>query len=151
MVLKMRGVIKTACRLPLLSLLLLAACETVRNADIAKMEVLPAADPVLAKSAERVVLTGFDLADFVDFALTNRPEVISAELAVEDRLMAIRTVESAKPFMPHLTMSANYGQSTANSGSRFSWRNSGRFNGGIGMEMRISAGMMRTSVRHARI
>ncbi len=138
MVLKMRGVIKTACRLPLLSLLLLAACETVRNADIAKMEVLPAADPVLAKSAERVVLTGFDLADFVDFALTNRPEVISAELAVEDRLMAIRTVESAKPFMPHLTMSANYGQSTANSGSRFSWRNSGRFNGGIGMEMLLA-------------
>ena len=132
---RMRGALRFACRSSLMSLALLAACETIRNADVAKMEVLPAVDPLLAKPADRVDLTGFQLADFVDFALTNRPEVISAGLAVEDRLMAIRTVESGKPFMPHLSMSANYGQSTANNGSHFSWRNSGRFNGSVGLEM----------------
>ena len=123
---------RAVCILPLV---LLAACETIHNADVAKMEVLPSVDPLLAESPGRVDLTGLQLADFVDFALTNRPEVISAELAVEDRFMAVRSVESGRPFMPHLNMSANYGQSTANGGSHFSWRNSGRFNGGVALDM----------------
>lgn len=119
----------------LLPLVLMAACETIHNAEVAKMEVLPATDPQMEARFEKVRLDGFDLAGFVDFALTNRPEAISAELAVEDRLMAVRKVESGKPFMPHLNMSANCGQSTANGTSHFSWRNSGRFNGNIGLEM----------------
>ena len=131
----MRWILRFAYRSSFLASVLLAACETIHNAEVAKTQVMSAIDPSLAKPSERVNLTGFQLADFVDFALTNRPEVISAELAVEDRLMAVRMVESGKPFMPHLNMSAGYGQSTANNGSRFSWRNTGRFNGSVGLEM----------------
>ena len=112
-----------------------AGCGTIRRAEIAKDEVADAAHPELSAQPARVNLTGFQLPDFVDFAMTNRPEVISAELAVEDRMLAIRTVESAKPFMPHLTASAGYGQSTANGGSHFSWHNSGKFGGGFSLEM----------------
>ena len=118
-----------------LPLVLLAACETLHNAELAKAEVAAAANPLPPLSGERVKLAGCQLADFVDFALTNRPEVISAELAVESRLLAITSVESGKPFMPHLNMSANYGQSTANVGSHYSGHNSGRFNGSTTLEM----------------
>ena len=119
-----------------LPLVLLAACETLHNAELAKAEVAAAANPLPPLSGERVKLAGCQLADFVDFALTNRPEVISAELAVESRLLAITAVESGKPFMPHLNMSANYGQSTANAGSHYSGHNSGRFNGSATLEIK---------------
>ena len=114
--------------------LLVASCATLRRAEEAKGEVAPAAMSGLSASP-RVNLLGFQLPDFVDFALTNRPEVISAALTVEERLLAIRTVESGKPFMPNLTATAGYGQSTGNGGSHFSWRNTGRFTGSVGLEM----------------
>ena len=101
--------------------LFVASCATIRHADEAKDEVAPVAVPELAAEVSRVNLIGFQLPDFVDFALTNRPEMISAALAVEDRLLAIRTVES--------------GQSTGNGGSHFSWHNSGRFTGSVGLEL----------------
>ena len=47
----------------------LAACETIHNADTAKMEVMQSADPKLSGSAQRVKLTGFQLTDYVDFKL----------------------------------------------------------------------------------
>ena len=115
--------------------LLVASCATLRRAEEAKDEVAPAATPGLAETSPRVNLLGFQLPDFVDFALTNRPEMISAALTVEERLLAIRTVESGKPFMPNLTATAGYGQATANGGPHFSWHNSGRFTGSVGLEM----------------
>jgi outer membrane protein TolC len=114
---------------------LLMACETLHNAEISKVESMPAADPLIAEPVDRVSLPGYELADFVDFALTNRPEVAAAKIAVESRLAAIASVESGRPFMPHLDMSANYAQSTANGGSHYSGHNSGRFNGSVALEM----------------
>lgn len=111
-----------------------AACSTIHQADEAKEEVAAVATPELAQPAARVNLLGFQLPDFVDFAFTNRPEMISAALVAEEKLLAIKAIESAKPFMPNLAASAGYGQSTAN-GSHFSWRNSGRFTGSVGLEM----------------
>ena len=120
--------------LPLLALFV-ASCATIRHADEAKDAVAPAAAPIPGGEIPRVNLLGFQLPDFVDFAFTNRPEVISAALSVEERLLAVKTVESGKPFMPHLTASASYGQSTGNSGSHFSWHNAGRFTGSVGLEL----------------
>ena len=112
-----------------------AACGTIRRAENAKEEVAVAAEAAGDEILPRVNLVGFQLPDFVDFAMTNRPEVISAALAVEERALAIRTVESGKPFMPHLTGSMGYGQSTANGGSHFSWHNSGKFNGNVSLDL----------------
>ena len=117
--------------------LLVTSCGTIHRAEEAKDEIAPAALPELACPAARVNLLGFQLPDFVAFALTNRPEVIAAELSVEARALAVTAVESGKPGMPHVTASANYGQSTAN-GSHFSWHNSGRFSGSVGLEMLLA-------------
>ena len=124
-------VLALACALALF----VASCATIRRANEAKDEVSSSAMPELATEVARVNLLGFQLPEFVDFALTNRPEVLSAALAVEERLLAIKTVESGKPFMPNLTGTAGYGQSTGNGGSHFSWRSSGRFTGSLGLEM----------------
>ena len=115
--------------------LFVASCTTIRKADEAKDEVSLAATPVPVMEASHVNLLGFQLPDFVEFAFTNRPEMVSAALSVEERLLAIKTVESGKPFMPNLTVSAGYGQSTGNGGSHFSWHNSGRFNGNVGLDL----------------
>lgn len=115
--------------------LAVSSCSTIHNATIAKEEVAESAVPSGASRLPRVNLVGYELPDFVEFAMTNRPEVVSALLSVEERLMAIRMVESGKPFMPNLTASARYGQSTQNNGSHFSWRNNGRFSGGVSFEM----------------
>ncbi len=113
-----------------------ASCGTVRNAELAKEEALPAATgEASAAGLGGVSLAGFRLPDFVEFAMTNRPEVISAALAVEERTLAIRTIDSARPFMPNVTASAGYGQSTANGGPHFSWRNSGRFSASAGLDV----------------
>ena len=112
----------------------LAGCGTIQRAENAKNEVAPAADGA-ETSVGRVNLIGFQLPDFVEYAMTNRPEVISAALAVEERMLAVKSVESGRPLMPHLTTSASYGQSTANNSSHFSWHNSGKFSGSVGFEM----------------
>ena len=118
----------------LAALTLVASCATIRNAESAKDEIALDAMPELSRPAVRINLVGFQLPDFVEFALTNRPEVISAALAVEEKLLAVKAVESGKPFMPNLTAAAGYGQSTAN-GHHFSWHNSGRFTGSVGLDM----------------
>jgi outer membrane protein TolC len=122
-------------RFTVMPIVFLAACETIHNADLAKMEVMQCANTQYSDTTQRVNLVGFQLADYVDFALTNRPEVISAELAVEAKLMALRTLQSGRPFMPHLTLSTGYGQATANNTSHYSGHNSGRYRGSVGFEM----------------
>ena len=118
-----------------LALFAVGCSTTINNAEEAKNDIAPIADPVLAEAPDRTVLLGFQLPDFVEFALTNRPEVMASALAVDERLLAIKTVESGKPFMPNLTAAASYGQATANHGPHFSWHNSGRFTGSVGLEL----------------
>ena len=129
----LRGLARRA--LPFALALLAASCSTIRDAREAEEIAAVSSGPASAAARSRVRLVGFQLADFVDFAMTNRPEVISAELAVETSLLAVKSVESGRPFMPNLTAGANYGQSTANRGSHFSWRNSGRFGANFGLEL----------------
>lgn len=112
-----------------------SSCTTVENAENAKAEVAPFTEPLERSLPEEFDFSGFGLKEFVEFAVTNRPEIMSAILAVDQRINAIEAIESGKPFMPHLTASSRYGQSTANSGPHFSWRNSGRYSGAVNFEM----------------
>ena len=112
-----------------------AACTSVvKKAEEAKREVLPSADPRGASELPPVSFGAHQLPDFVDFAMTNRPEMAAAAIEVELKVRALEIVDSGAPFMPHLTADARYGQSTAN-GPHFSWKNSGRFSGGVNLEM----------------
>lgn len=111
------------------------SCKSVvERAEKAKTVIAPIADQLSQSKARRIVFKNGELPDFVDFALTNRPEVVAAELEVEQKFRALEIVESASPLMPHFTADIRYGQSTAN-GTHFSWKNSGRFSGSVNLEM----------------
>lgn len=112
-----------------------AACTSVvKRAEEAKSEAAAAADPQGAAEMPPIAFGSRQLPEFVDFAMTNRPEMVAAALEVELKVRALEIVDSGAPFMPHLTADARYGQSTAN-GAHFSWKNSGRFSGGVNLEM----------------
>ena len=105
----------------------LEGCNTVREARIAQAET--------HQSAGEVKFSNPSLKELVAFALTNRPDMAAAELAVEDARLALRQVSSER----HLQAGAgsNYGQSTAN-GSHWSWHEGrGSFSGSVNAELLI--------------
>jgi len=85
-----------------------AGCDTMRRAREAQRAIAPAAvdlggfavgeeDELEAATnavSSRVNLVGFKLGDFVSFALTNRPDLVEAELAVEKARLAVTSVEA---------------------------------------------------------
>jgi len=114
---------------------LFCGCDTVERARVAQRSVLPsvietpqlnptggvdaASVKVMQTSEPRVSLVGFALPDFVEFAYTNRPDVLQAYIAVSNAFMALRNVKSDAPFMPHVSASGGYKRGTQNKGVHF--------------------------------
>ena len=110
-------------------------CDTTRRArevqrkvapEVAEPRLLSATGevavteaPVVVKSEPRVSLVGFTLPDFVEFASTNRPDVVQAFLAVSNACLALREVRADSPFVPHISASGGYKRSTQNKGVHF--------------------------------
>ena len=87
----------------------------------------------VGQQADYVDLTSFTLADYVCYAISNRPDVIAAQLAVSNALLKLVSVTSGE--YPIFGMSGGYSQSTHNSGPHFSWRQSGDANASFRMEL----------------
>lgn len=128
-----------------------AGCGTIRRANDAKseFEIVHAADPDAnprTNAVAKVNLLGFTLPQYIDWAITNRPEVVSAELAVKDAYLALDQVRSDAPVingmgdpgMPQITASGGHNQSTrAACHHDFSWHNSGHASASISLELLI--------------
>lgn len=69
-------------------------CGTIRSAREAQRRVEADAS---ARASARVDLNGFSLARLVDFALTNRPSMVSAALAVKDARLAMKEIAADAP------------------------------------------------------
>ena len=76
--------------LTVLSVLALTSCTTIRSAHETQ-DALAAKgrDDAAASAQSRVDFRGASLASLVDFALTNRPAVVSKALAVRDARLAL--------------------------------------------------------------
>ncbi len=86
------------CVLGLAAALVSGGCGTVRDARGAQAEVAPkSADGRGAAAAVPVRLPGASLRQLVDFALTNRPAMVKARLAVEDARLALKEIAAAAP------------------------------------------------------
>ena len=113
----------------LLSLAALAAlaggCDTIARAKSAQEQIAPAAEEAAALAdevpapARRVSLAGYSLPDFVEFAYTNRPDVIKAFLAVSNAYLAVKSVKADGPLVPHISASGGYKRGTQNRGVHF--------------------------------
>lgn len=73
----------------------LAGCRAVRDARRAQEEAAPAGEGAVARG--KVDLSGLPLPDLVAFALTNRPSMASAAIAVEDARLALKEIAADAP------------------------------------------------------
>ena len=111
-------------------------CDTMYRAQVVQEEVAAMSSDdggdVVAQT-EFVDLTRFTLPEYVMFALTNRPDVISARLAVSNAYLKLTQITSGE--YPILGVSGGYSQSTHNNGPHFSWHQSGDANASFRMEL----------------
>lgn len=103
---------------------LAGGCETVVRARRAQKAVAAVTNDVAVACAtgavERIDLRGRDLYEYVAFALTNRPSVEASRLMVSNAFLTLRSVTSDRELQ--LSLAGGYSQSSLNTGSHFSWR-----------------------------
>ena len=102
----------------LLGLLVVSGCMTIFNAQEAQRSVRDKADGVRGEVA-RLDLADCSLRELVQFAMTNRPAMVSAALAVADARLALREIAADAPLVsyspwtsPHLALSGGYSESS---------------------------------------
>lgn len=88
-------------------LTIVSGCSVLNEAIDAQDSVLPTAQGVLAsRGPEQVKFTEGTLKDLVDFALTNRPSMVSAALEVENARLALKRLRSDAPLASDTPWSA---------------------------------------------
>ncbi len=132
---------------------LMSGCRTIENARAVQRGVEPkSVDFPVAVEREKVDLRALDLEGLVNWALTNRPGVVKAELAVESAKLALKTVRSGGPLVPQMDVSLGHSQSTQNrQPGHFSWHNTGKGSGTISADILIfDFGRVKAKERQAR-
>lgn len=130
-------------------LALAAGCSTVRNAREAQREVAPRGAEVAPQTTASELapfnLRGMSLPQLVGFAMTNRPSVVSARLAVEDERLALRQLAADAPVVsdtpwtaPKISLSAGHSESSP--GTRLKdhkFSTDGNASGGVSLDLLI--------------
>ena len=114
--------------------LVFAGCDTMDNANKAQLSVMDTAsetEPSVPNDEEFLDLTNFTLAEYVDFAMTNRPDVASSMWAISNATLKLTSITSGE--YPLFDFGAGYSQSTHN-GPHFSWRQKGNADASFRME-----------------
>ena len=106
-----------------LSVMAAAGCSTVRSARSAQEAAVPRGTGETA-AARKVDFRGWSLENLVGYAMTNRPSVVSARLAVEDARLALRSIAADAPLLSATPwtapkLSASGGHSESSSGASF--------------------------------
>lgn len=128
-----------------LAVALAAGCSTIFNAREAQKAV--AEKGLVGESradVARVNLRGYSLSQLVDYAMTNRPSVVSARLAVEDARLALKTVAADAPLVsstpwtaPKLSLGAGYAASSDASTSRLGWHTEGNASAALSLDLLV--------------
>ena len=103
-------------------LVAMAGCDTIQRARMAQKAVAAATNDVPAAVSSplpRVNLLGAKFIDFVEFAMTNRPALEAARLAVSNAALSV--IEATSDRELQMNLAGGFSQATANSGSHFSW------------------------------
>jgi outer membrane protein len=106
-----------------IGLLFLGGCGTIYRAKIAQIGVKDASNGLSSTLRERVDFTGAKLVDFVSFALTNRPEILTAQLNVTNAVLSLKEITGERAL--DISTRANWSRSTLNRTSHFSGRSNG--------------------------
>ena len=123
-------------------LLFVAGCLTIYQAQDAQRS-LAGKGVGEASAFEKLDLSGYSLHELVDFALTNRPSMLSAALAVVDAHLALKEVVADAPLVsyspwlaPHLSLSGGYSASSA-ADQALRWRTDGNASAGLSLSILV--------------
>jgi len=121
--------------------LAVAGCGTIFEARQAQRALAPKGAVEAVSSAGKIDLTDYSLKELVDFAMTNRPSVISAALAVQDARLALREIAADAPLVsyspwtsPHLNASGGY-DAASESSRTLTWFTDGRASAGLSLQI----------------
>lgn len=126
----------------LISMLALAGCMTIFNA---RMEQLAIEDKASGEEVRKgkLTLTGCSLEDLVKFAMTNRPSMTVAALAVIDNRLRLKEIAADAPLVsyspwtaPSIGLSGGYSASSE-TGKSLKWNTEGNASAGISLEVLI--------------
>lgn len=103
---------------------MLSGCSTIENAREAQRELAPRGDEgrVSEVKPSEISISGMKLQNLVDFAMTNRPSLVSARLAVDEARLALKTIAADAPLVSDtpwnaLNASVNAGYSERSAGT----------------------------------
>jgi len=119
-------------------------CSTVFRAREAQKEVRSRADGTNSVERSRIDLRGRSLSQLVDFAMTNRPTVVAARLAVEDARLAMKAVAADAPLVsktpwtsPKLSVGGAYSAVSDASATRLGWSTEGSASAALSLDLLI--------------
>jgi len=121
--------------------LALAGCGTIFEAHQVQTALASKGRAEPSPAAAKFNLTDFSLQELVAFAMTNRPSIISAALAVQDARLALREIAADAPLVsyspwtsPHLTASGGYGEASQ-AANPMEWRTFGNATAGLSLQV----------------
>ena len=122
------------------ALLVLTGCMTMFRAQQTQRELVGKGEGAACASA-KVDLSDYSLRELVAFAMTNRPSMAAAALAVADARLALREIAADAPLVsgspwnsPRLSVSGGYSAASA-SDSRLRWRTDGNASAGLSLDI----------------
>ena len=124
-------------------LLIISGCMTIFNAQEAQRKLEDKGNGVCADGIRKLDLSDFSLKELVQFAMTNRPAMVSAALAVVDARLALREIAADAPLVsyspwtsPHLALSGGYSESSTPA-NKIKWRTEGNASAGISLDILV--------------
>jgi len=134
------------CWLLAAAALAVVGCSTIRNAHEAQRVVGPKGVEAEQEKVAKLDLRKYSLEQLVDFAMTNRPEIVSARLAVEDARLMMKEIAADAPVLsdtpwtaPHIRMNGGYSETSkgATLGGGEGFSTSGKATFGLSLELLV--------------
>jgi len=123
--------------------LAVAGCGTIFEAHEAQRVLAPKGCPEAVPIASKLDLTDYSLEELVGFAMTNRPSIIAAALAVKDAHLALREIAADAPLVsyspwtsPHLGASGGF-NAASESTRTLTWFTDGRASAGLSLQILV--------------
>ena len=127
----------------LAGLLALSGCMTIFRAQEAQRGIADRAAGNSSEDGGKLNLADCSLEELVGFAMTNRPSMVAAALAVADAHLALREIAADAPLVsyspwtsPHLGLSAGYSASSTPA-TPIGWHTEGNASAGLSLDILI--------------
>ena len=124
-------------------LLVVSGCMTIFNAHEAQQNFEAKGSGTRTEAMTKIDLSDCSLRELVEFAMTNRPAMVSAALSVADARLALREIAADAPLVsyspwtsPHLGFSGGHSESSV-ADNKIKWRTDGNASAGLSLDILV--------------